>query len=144
MPTTYRAVVWSHRRRPRDLVPVRHLSGCSAVLISGGKRCCDVSPMSGSLGARGRARRARSQQRKNARIGLLSPPGAIPVVRDVFGSIRLKGAKPADLPAEQPTILTCAINPTRAKTLGISTPPTLFAAANEVIDQVCLTSVVGT
>ena len=37
-----------------------------------------------------------------------------------------------------------AINPTRAKTLGISTPPTLFAAANEVIDQVCLTSVVGT
>jgi TPR repeat protein/ABC-type uncharacterized transport system substrate-binding protein len=71
------------------------------------------------------------------RGGLMSyganKPGLNKVTVDYVVRI-LKGAKPANLPVQRPTVFDLSINLTTAKMLGLTVPQTLFVVATELID----------
>jgi putative ABC transport system substrate-binding protein len=69
--------------------------------------------------------------------GLMSYGPSLPAMFEQAATIAvkvLKGAKPSDMPVEQPTKFELVTNLKTAKALGLNVPSTLLATADDVID----------
>jgi putative ABC transport system substrate-binding protein len=130
-----------------QLLEIRDGADYEAAFAAAGAEQADALMISGAINSRHRARIVSLAAR--ARLPALYPnslyvhdgglmaygPDALDLRRRAATYVDriLKGAKPADLPVEQPTKFDLAINLRTAQALGLAIPPQVLAQANEVI-----------
>jgi putative ABC transport system substrate-binding protein len=132
-----------------DAVGVRvpgELDGAFAVIARGGRAVLLVFPSGPTFGERQRLAELALKHRLPAVYdareyveagGLIAyGPNRLELFRRaaVYVDKILKGAKPADLPVEQPTKFELVINLKAAKALGLTIPPSVLARADEIIE----------
>jgi len=147
MPLFLEKVHLSGKAAKVEIVPVtvRNAGEIEAAFASMLKEGAQAMVMQGSLPGRTIAALALKQRlpaasftRSFAEVGGLMSygPNAIDSFqRGVYFVVKiLEGAKPAEIPAEQPTKFELVFNLRTAKALGIPLPPTLLARADDVIE----------
>ncbi len=128
-----------------EVVTVRSSDEITAAFATIAKTGAGALVMQGSLPSRTVAELALGQRlpaatftRAFAEVGGLMSYGSIAIdsfQRGVYFVVSiLRGGKPAEMPAEQPTNFELVINARTARTLGITVPTALLARADEVIE----------
>ena len=126
-------------RRREDIVPaIEALKGGADALYVAGDPLINANRVRINILAVGARLPTIYIQRENVEAGGLMSYG--PNVPDLFRRAAeyvdkiLRGAKPADLPVEQPAKFDLVVNLITAKVLGLTVPPSLLARADEVIE----------
>jgi ABC-type uncharacterized transport system substrate-binding protein len=126
-------------RRREDIVPaIEALKGGADALYVAGDPLINANRVRINILAVGARLPTIYIQRENVEAGGLMSYG--PNIPDLFRRAAeyvdkiLRGAKPADIPVEQPTKFDLVVNLVTAKVLGLDVPPSLLARADEVIE----------
>lgn len=149
--TTYESIQAAAKRRNVSLVPVRVTTReqieqafavmkeerSHALVVAGGAFFVQHRRQLTELAAKWRLP-AIYNRREYVEAGGLMSYGRNPAIgyrrAATYVDKILKGAKPADLPVEQPNVIELAINRRTAKGLGIAFPPQLLVRADKIID----------
>jgi putative ABC transport system substrate-binding protein len=125
-------------RRAEDIVPAfKTLSGADALYVCTGPLANTNKELINSLAISAHLPTMLSEKVYVDAGGLMSYGPDVPELFRRTAEIvdkLLRGAKPADIPVEQPTKFELIVNLKTAKTLGLTVPPNLLALADEVIE----------
>src|SRR5262249_13329377 len=119
-----------------ELISSAKKQGAQAVLVLGSPTRYEYQRHFGDLATRARLPAISAWRQLPDSGGLLSYGADIPEMfrrAATYVDRILKGAKPADLPIEQPSKFELVVNVKTAKALGLVIPPTVLARADEVI-----------
>jgi putative ABC transport system substrate-binding protein len=126
-------------RRPGDVAPAFEAlkGGADALYVGAGPVVATSLVRINTLASAARLPTMHNEKSRVEAGGLMSYGPNFPDLfrrAGEFADKILRGAKPADIPIEQPTKFDLVINLKTAKALGLTVPPSVLARADEVIE----------